>query len=612
VQASPTSVRHQTPDGASSPETAAADKQRDAARRSLRPLRGLLPFLRPYRARISLAFLALVIAASTVLAIGQGLRALIDQGFVAGDASLLDKALLALGGAVLLLGGATFLRFYMVSWLGERVVADMRRKTFDRLVSLSPAFFESTRTGEVISRLTADTALLQQAIGTSVSIALRNALMLIGGLALMAATDFKLTAMALLVVPLVVVPIVVFGRKVRRLSRASQDAVAEAGAAAEEAIAGIRTVQAFGREALERDRFGQQAEQAFAVALSRIGARSWLTMLVIMLVFGAIGLVLWTGGRAVLNGSMSAGALSAFIFYAVTVAGAVGALSEVWGDLSRAAGAAERLFELMAATPDITAPAAPVNLPHPVRGAIGFKEVRFSYPARPGQSALEGLNLTAHPGERLALAGPSGAGKTTLFQLLLRFYDPQAGSVTLDGVDLRALDPVELRAAIAIVPQEAVIFSGNAMENIRYGRPGASDAEVKAAAAAARAADFIEALPQGYATYLGEKGVRLSGGQRQRIAIARAILRDAPILLLDEATSALDAESERAVQQALETLMHGRTTLIIAHRLSTIVKADRIAVLDHGRLVAVGRHDDLVAQGGLYARLAALQFDQSA
>ncbi|MFV3077153.1 ABC transporter transmembrane domain-containing protein [Niveispirillum fermenti] len=579
-------------------------------RRDLKPLRLLWPFLKPYGMAMAGATLALVVAAGTVLGLGQGLKALVDRGFAAGNADLLNQALLVMLVVIVLLGVSTFTRFYLVSWIGERVVADIRRKVFDHLVTLSPSFFETTRTGEVLSRLTTDTTLLQQVIGTSVSIALRNALMLVGGLALLALTSAKLTGLVLLVVPLVVAPIVVFGRKVRTLSRASQDAVADIGSTVDEVLGGIRTVQAFGREPMEVRRFADRVEETVAVSLRRIRARSWLTMLVIVLVFGAIGMVLWIGGHDVIAGRISPGQLSAFIFYAVMVAGAVGALSEVASDLSRAAGATERLFDLLATVPDIRAPSHPLPLPVPTRGEVVFDGVSFNYPSRPRDSALSGLDLVIHPGERVALVGPSGAGKTTIFQLLLRFYDPQAGVIRLDGVDIARTDPADLRARIGIVQQEQVIFSANAMENIRYGRPGATDAEVRQAAIAAHALDFIEAMPEGFDTFLGEKGVRLSGGQRQRIAIARAILRDAPVLLLDEATSALDAESERAVQAALDGLMKRRTTLIIAHRLSTIVNADRIVVLEAGRVVETGRHEELIRRNGLYARLAALQFDR--
>ncbi|MFC7333329.1 ABC transporter transmembrane domain-containing protein [Rhodocista pekingensis] len=589
-----------------------ADDQKTATarRRDLKPLRRLLPFLTPYRGAIALACLSLLVAAGTVLGLGKGLQYLVDQGIAQADGAVLDQALLVLLSVIVLLGASTFGRFYLVSFVGERVVADLRKTVFDHIVSLSPAFFEVTRTSEVQSRLTTDTTLLQVVVGSTISIALRNSLLLVGGIVLLVVTSPKLAGMVLLVVPAVVLPIVVFGRRVRALSRASQDRVADVAQAVDEALGGIRTVQAFCRETLERQRFSSRVEDAVSVAMDRVRARAWLTMLVIVLVFGAIGTVLWIGGHAVISGEISAGELSAFIFYAVVVAGAVGALSEVMGDLARAAGATERLFDLLATEPEIRAPADPKPLPRPAEGAVRFDNVVFHYPSRPRDAALNGLELEVRPGETVALVGPSGAGKSTVFQLLLRFYDPRSGRILLDGVDIREADPAEVRARIGIVPQDPVIFSTNAMENIRYGRPEASDAEVREAARAAHALDFLEALPQGFDTFLGEKGVRLSGGQRQRVAIARALLRNPPLLLLDEATSALDAESERAVQEALEDLMKDRTTLIIAHRLATVLNADRIVVLDAGRVVASGTHAELLRQEGLYARLAALQFDQ--
>jgi ATP-binding cassette subfamily B protein len=575
---------------------------------NLASLRLLLPYLRPYLWRVAGAAASLLLAAGLVLTLGQGLRRLIDTGFAAGSQAHLNQAALAMFAVVALLAAATFGRYYLVSWLGERVAADLRRDVFDRVIALSPAFFETARTGDILSRLTADISVLQALIGSAISMGLRNGLLILGALALLVATSAKLAGIVVLVVPLVVVPLILFGRREKQLSRASQDRVADLGAYAEETINALRTVQAFTHEPVDRTRFSAAVELSVATALRRIRTRALLILVVILLGFGAITFSLWVGGRDVIAGRMTGGDLSAFVFYAVLLAVNGAAMSELWGDLQRAAGAAERLVELLAQRPSIAAPAHPAALPEPARGLVEFAHVSFSYPARPGVSALDGFSLTVAPGETVALVGPSGAGKTTVLQLLLRFYDPQAGHIRMDGLDIAAVDPAALRRRIGLVPQDPVIFGADAWENIRYGRPDATDNEVRAAAVAAAADEFLEALPNGYDTFLGEKGVRLSGGQRQRIAIARAILRDPPVLLLDEATSALDAESEALVQRALTVLAAGRTTLVVAHRLATVRRADRIVVLDQGRVVATGSHDALVREGGLYGRLAALQF----
>ena len=577
------------------------------ARAWRRELGLLWRYVAPYRARVAAAAAALLVAAGGFLVIGQGLRQVVDAGFAQANPHALDHALLLLLAVTVLMATATFVRFYLVSWLGERVVNDVRRDVYAHLLSLSPAFFDEARTGEMISRLTTDTALLEQVVGTSVSMALRNLLMGAGGLIMLALTSAKLTLLVLLAVPLVIAPIALFGRRVRRLSRLSQDRVAELGAHVDETLHEIRTVQAYGHEGEDRIAFAGRLDAAFQAARRRIVQRAALIGAVILLVFGGVAVILWVGGHDVLSGRLTAGQLSAFVFYSALVAGAAGALSEVAGDLQRGAGAAERLLEILATPPQIASAPDPEPLPRPVRGIIEFDAVRFFYPTRRREPALDALSLRVLPGERLALVGPSGAGKSTLFQLLLRFYDPEQGSVRLDGVDLRKADIAEVRGSIALVAQEPAIFAASVRDNVRYARVTASDEEVRRACEAAFATEFIERLPQGFGTELGERGVRLSGGQRQRLAIARAILSDRPVLLLDEATSALDAESERMVQAALERLMRGRTTLVIAHRLATVKAVDRIAVIDRGRVVGLGTHDALMQASALYARLASLQ-----
>ncbi len=576
--------------------------------RDIRVLRRLLPFMAPYKGMIAGALAFLLVSTGATLTIPRAVQQMIDHGFSRENAGVIDQYFLFVLAVAVVLGLATAIRFYFVTWIGERIVADIRKALYTHVLSLSPAFFEVTRTGEVLSRLTTDTTLIQTAVGSSVSIALRNMMMMVGGLTMLFITSAKLTGLVLVTVPLVVVPLILMGRTVRNLSRASQDRVADTSAYAAETINAMQTVQSFTHEPIDRQRFATTVESSFATAVRRVRARSAMTALVIVLVFSSIVGVLWMGAQAVLSGTMTSGELSQFILYAVMVASGLGALSEVWGEVQQAAGAAERLMELLSTRPQIEAPPKPVSFPTPARGAARFENISFEYPMRPGISALKNFSLDIKPGETIALVGPSGAGKTTVFQLLQRFFDPQSGRILIDGVDIKAASPSDVRAHLALVPQETVIFGDSAFENVRYGRPSAGEAEIRAATEAAQAAEFIDKLPKGYHTFLGERGVTLSGGQRQRLAIARAILRNAPILLLDEATSALDAESERLVQIALENLMQKKTTIVIAHRLATVQRADRIVVLDEGRIVAEGTHKDLVAGGGLYARLARLQF----
>ncbi len=576
--------------------------------RDLRPLLRLLGFLRRYAWRVFAAVLALLVAAGAVLAFGQVFREVVDNGLKSGSAQALDQALLLFLGVVLMLGASVLLRAYLLNWLGERVVADVRAAVFDRVLGLDVGFFEATRTGEVISRLTSDTALLQVVVGSTLAVALRTTLLVSGGVLMLAVTSPKLTGLVLLGTPLVVVPLWLLGYRVRRLSRASQDRIADVGAYVDEVLHGIRTVQAFGHEAEDRRHYRDRVEAAFDTAVRRSLLGALMSGTAILFTFGAVGVVLWVGGQEVLAGQLSGGELSAFVFYAVLVASSVGTLSEVAGDLLRGAGASERLIELLEQKPAVSSPDRPKDMPRPAAGLIEIDNLGFAYPANPMTRVLSGMTLRIAPGEKIALVGTSGAGKSTLFQLLLRFYDPQEGSIRFDGLDLREVRLSDLRGRMSIVPQDPVIFGADAWENIRYGLAGVTDVDVRRAAEAAHAIEFLERLPEGFASFLGERGVRLSGGQKQRIAIARAILRDPALLLLDEATSALDAESERSVQQALDTLMRGRTSIVIAHRLATVRKVDRIIVIDGGRIAAAGSHDALMSEGGLYARLASLQF----
>jgi ATP-binding cassette subfamily B protein len=567
-------------------------------------------FLAPYRLRLVAALVALLVASGCTLALGQGLKRVIDGGFGSGNPQLLDQALVGALVIAVVLACATWTRFYLMMTTGERVVADLRKAVFGHVLTLSPAFFDAARTGEIISRLTNDTQEIQNVIGFGVSMFLRNALMTVGSLALLFYTSPKLAALIVFGVPAVLVPILTIGRRVRRLSRSAQDRVADVSAQVDESIHEIRTVQAYVHEATERDRFDARVESAYATGVHRIKVKAWLISSVMFIAFVAVGVILWMGGHDVLAGRLSAGELSAFVFYAGVVATGMGTVSEVWGELQRAAGATERLMELLDTRPAIRAPAqtAAIALPERLSGAIRFDRVSFAYPSRPDAPALRDFSLSVAPGERVALVGPSGAGKSTLLALLARFYDPQSGRVLLDGADIALCDPQAVRRQLALVPQDPVIFAASVTENVRYGRPDATDEEVRGACEAAHAMEFIRRLPQGFDTDLGERGVKLSGGQRQRLSIARALLADRAILLLDEATSSLDAESERAVAQALERLMANRTSLVIAHRLATVRHADRIVVLEHGRLHSMGTHAELMRQDGLYSHLARLQF----
>lgn len=580
--------------------------------RSLKPLRALWPYLRHYRKTLALAFGALLVASGAMLVLPIAFRDVIDQGMAVQDRATIDWYFVAFLAAALVFGVFAALRFYLVTWLGERVVADLRADIYQRVIRMDPTFFEVTRTGEVLSRLTTDTTLVQSIAGVNLSITLRSSIQLVGALALLIATSPSLAGMILLLIPLIIVPLIVVGRKLRKLSRLAQDRIADTSGLAGETLNAIQTVQAFTLEQLHSDRYAKAVEDSFVVSVQRTKVRAALTAVGTMMIFGAVTFVLWQGAHRVLASEMTSGELSQFLIYAVYVAISAASLSEMWGEVQRAAGAMERLVELRNATPIIVAPAQPQSFPAAAQGHIRFDHVAFRYPSRPDSLALDNFTLDIRPGENIAFVGPSGAGKSTTFQLLLRFYDPATGRIVIDGVDIASAKPEDVRVRIGLVPQDTVLFGASARENIRYGRPTATDAEIETAARAAGADSFILQLPQGYDTFLGERGTRLSGGQRQRIAIARALLKDPPILLLDEATSSLDAESERYVQEALERLMQNRTTIIIAHRLSTILKADRIVVLDHGRIVAIGTHTELLASNELYARLAALQFaDQS-
>ncbi len=575
----------------------------------VRKLKSIISFLSPYKLMVAGALVALVVAAGSTLAIFKSMELIIDQGFVANDPDAIDTYFAGLFGVIVILAISTFFRFKLVTTLGERVVADIRKAVYANLITLHPSFFEENRPGELSARLTADTTIIQNVVGSSLSVAMRNFLMLIGGVIMLFFISPKLLGMIALVLPVILVPIIVLGRRVRSLSKHSQDRIADVGTMADESLGAIQVVQAFTREEEERQKFSGAVESAYGVAKKRINTRAWMTGAVIMLLFGAIVLVLWRGAKDVVTGAMTSGELASFVSLSILVAGAMGALSEIYGELMRAAGAAERLSFLMGQKSNLEVPDTPAKIDDTtMKASVGFDDISFSYPSKPNEKALDRFTLNVKEGETVALVGPSGAGKSTVLQLIMRFFDPQQGTVTINGQDIRALEPTDFRAKMSIVPQETVIFADTVLENVRYGRPDASDEEVMAAIESAQARDFIERLPQGIETYLGERGVRLSGGQRQRLAIARAILRDAPILLLDEATSALDSESEAKVQKALDNLMQGRTTIVIAHRLSTVRAVDRIVVMEEGKVAEEGTHDALFAKGGLYARLADLQF----
>jgi ATP-binding cassette, subfamily B, bacterial len=596
------------PAEASSIEAQLAQSAR-SGRVRLRPLLALVPYVARYRGRAVLAFIALTVAAVTTLLVPIAARRMIDFGFSPEGMTMINNYFSVMIAVVAVLAGASASRFYLVMTIGERIVADLRRDVFAHLVSLSPAFFDSARSGELISRLTADTTQIKSAVGASVSTALRNVMLFVGATAMMLITSPRLSGFVLLAIPLIVVPLVAFGRWVRRLARTAQDTLAEATAYASELVGAIRTVQAYTSERLAKARFDGEVEQAYEAARNSTRARAVLTAIIIFIVFTSVVAILWVGSHDVLTGTITMGRLGQFVLYTAFAAAALGQLSEVWGDVSAASGAAGRLFEILRVKSKITVPASPRALPAPARGDVGFENVSFAYPTRPDALAVDGVSLSVRAGEKVAIVGPSGAGKSTLFHLLLRFYDPANGVISFDGVPVQTADPREVRARIALVPQDSVVFATSARENIRFGRPDADDAEVERAAELAHATEFIRRLPGGFEAQLGERGVTLSGGQRQRIAIARAILRDAPLLLLDEATSSLDAESETLVQTALEELMHHRTTLVIAHRLATVLSCDRIMVMDQGRIVEQGTHASLVAANGLYARLARLQFE---